>query len=165
MSQSAYCDLFPLPLPAVLELSLWHTNSKSEHRSKLPYMGQQVRILSASPGQQVRILSASPPFLPFSLATLSARSARLLHHQRISTTTYFSGPSGRSYEERESSSRRKEEEVNLDLLLSYLAKVYYVKKFTSVLPGSHFPQCFTLLAWINNSKEEQTSATPKSSLT
>ena len=135
MSQSAYCDLFPLPLPAVLELSLWHTNSKSEHRSKLPYMGQQVRILSAS-----------PPFLPFSLATLSARSARLLHHQRISTTTYFSGPSGRSYEERESSSRRKEEEVNLDLLLSYLAKVYYVKKFTSVLPGSHFGQCFTLLA-------------------
>ena len=135
MSQSAYCDLFPLPLPAVLELSLWHTNSKSEHRSKLPYMGQQVRILSAS-----------PPFLPFSPATLSARSARLLHHQRISTTTYFSGPSGRSYEERESSSRRKEEEVNLDILLSYLAKVYYVKKFTSVLPGSHFPQCFTLLA-------------------
>ena len=135
MSQSAYCDLFPLPLPAVLELSLWHTNSKSEHRSKLPYMGQQVRILSAS-----------PLFLPFSPATPSARSARLLHHQRISTTTYFSGPSGRSYEERESSSRRKEEEVNLDLLLSYLAKVYYVKKFTSVLPGSHFPQCFTLLA-------------------
>ena len=133
MSQSAYCDLFPLP--AVLELSLWHTNSKSEHRSKLPYMGQQVRILSAS-----------PLFLPFSPATLSARSARLLHHQRISTTTYFSGPSGRSYEERESSSRRKEEEVNLDLLLSYLAKVYYVKKFTSVLPGSHFTQCFTLLA-------------------
>ena len=154
MSQSAYCDLFPLPFPAVLELSLWHTNSKSEHRSKLPYMGQQVRILSAS-----------PLFLPFSPATPSARSARLLHHQRISTTTYFSGPSGRSYEERESSSRRKEEEVNLDLLLSYLAKVYYVKKFTSVLPGSHFPQCFTLLAWINNSKEEQTSATPKSSLT
>ena len=152
MSQSAYCDLFPLP--AVLELNLWHTNSKSEHRSKLPYMGQQVRILSAS-----------PLFLPFSPATPSARSARLLHHQRISTTTYFSGPSGRSYEERESSSRRKEEEVNLDLLLSYLAKVYYVKKFTSVLPGSHFPQCFTLLAWINNSKEEQTSATPKSSLT
>ena len=154
MSQSAYCDLFPLPLPAVLELNLWHTNSKSEHRSKLPYMGQQVRILSAS-----------PLFLPFSPSTPSARSARLLHHQRISTTTYFSGPSGRSYEERESSSRRKEEEVNLDLLLSYLAKVYYVKKFTSVLPGSHFPQCFTLLAWINNSKEEQTSATPKSSLT